>query len=397
MAEEITAATDSELPGRPRGSGGRGLAMLALLFALASLGGFGWLYYSLVVQDPSTGVDERLTALQAAQMRLGNDVQRLAGERQAALEAFRAELEERQRASEIALAESLEGLTVPQLPPQREPQLDEVESLLRAANRKARFEHDADAALGLLRSADGLLAATGGPETSGVRSMIASEIMSLEQADAVDPSAVYLRLHAIERRLSGLALASPEYAATDPASPGGSEDESAALSLDETGNAVASTGLAGNTDPHPAETSDDGDLRSPDEDGFIADEASVASEEPGILAALGRELGRLVRFRRFDSSLERPPAPAERDLLEFNLRLALEQTQLAALERDQAVYAASLNAAIESIQALFDTRDPRVGETVDSLEALRRLDLASPLPDISGSLNELLEARRNSP
>ena len=38
--------------------------------------------------------------------------------------------------------------------------------------------------------------------------------------------------------------------------------------------------------------------------------------------------------------------------------------------------------------------DPQVIETIGVLEALRAVQLEMPIPDVSGSLNELLKARR---
>lgn len=402
MAEEITAAPGVEQPRRSRASGGRWLAVLALLVALAAACGFAYLYYTLVIHDPAADDARRLAELQVAQSRLRDDLQRLTAERQAAFEAFRADLEERQRASEKALAESAGGLTVPDYSPNQEWKLAEAEFLLRAANYKALFEQDVDAALRLLRSADGILGGLGGPAALRARSTIASELLSLEQADAVDPSAIYLRLDAIKRRLTDLRLALPEYTAAVSAYTAVPETAAAPLAMDNAGNPVPfdSAGspvpdpaFTGQTSPEPAAPPMVTGGQTPDQDADSATEAFAAGDQDGFFAALGRELGQLVRFRRIDTTLERPPAPAESDLLEINLRLMLEQAQLAALKRDQAVYAASLDAALDWARALLDRQDGRVRETIEALEALRHLDLEKPLPDISGSLDELLEAR----
>ena len=394
MAEEITAAPDSELARPVRGTGGRWLAVLALLIALASVCGIAYLYYTLVMHNPAAGNAERLAGLQTAQARLRTDLRKLADDRQAAFEAFRAELEERQRASENELAGSLGGPTAPGIPTEREWKLAEVEFLLRGANQRALFERDVDSALELLRSADGILGELGGPAALGVRSTIASEVLSLEQVDAVDPSAIYLRLDAIKRRLTDLTLALPEYTTVVPVSAKSPEEGIAVPPVDDDSGPAPDPEITGQSSPESAAPSPATEERAPDEDANTAARTLAASEEAGIFTTLARELGQLVRFRRFDTTLERPPAPTESDLLEINLRLMLEQAQLAALKRDQTVYASSLDAALEWTRALLNGQDNRVQETVDSLEALRSLDLEAPLPDISGSLRELLEARR---
>ncbi len=394
MAEEITAAPDSELARPVRGTGGRWLAVLALLIALASVCGIAYLYYTLVMHNPAAGNAERLARLQTAQAQLRTDLRKLADDRQAAFVAFRAELEERQRDSENELAGSLGGPTAPGIPTEREWKLAEVEFLLRGANQRALFERDVDSALELLRSADGILGGLGGPAALAVRSTIASEVLSLAQVDAVDPSAIYLRLDAIKRRLTDLTLALPEYTTVVPVSAISPEEGIAVPPVDDDSGPAPDPEITGQTSPESAAPSPATEERAPDEDANTAAKTLAASEEAGIFTTLARELGQLVRFRRFDTTLERPPAPTESDLLELNLRLMLEQAQLAALKRDQAVYASSLDAALEWTRALLNGQDNQVQETVDALEALRRLDLEAPLPDISGSLHELLEARR---
>ena len=393
MADEITAGPESEPAPRVPVSSGRWLAALALLTALVAVFGIAWLYYTLMMHSPAAGMAERLTGLGAEQARLRTGLERLAEERQRAFEAFRTDLEERQRVSVNELAESLGGRAAATASPQREWQFAEVEFLLRAANHRAIYEGDAGSAIGLLRSADGILSEMGGPAAFGVRSTIASEILSLEQANTVDPSEIYLRLDAVKRSLAGLTLARPEYAETAPASATVPREETAAAPADGDGNPVPAAGRAMQTGTEPAGPAPGLTERTledtPGQEARSTAPATEAREERGFLATLGRELGRLIRFRRFDTALERPPAPAESDLLEINLRLMLEQAQLAALKRNQAVYAASMDAALEWARALLDGRDSRVPETIESLEALRHLDLETPLPDISGSLNQL--------
>ena len=368
MAEESTAAPNSERA--PPASGGRWLAVLALIIGLAATFGIAYLYYNLAMHNPTAGIAERLAGLQTAQERLASDLRRLAGERQAALAAFRSELEKRQRASEKELAESLRGLTAPDFPPERTWKLAEVEFLLRTANNRTLFERDAVSALELLRSADDILDGLTDPAAHGLRATIAAEVLRLEQADIVEPSAIYLRLDAIKHRLTGQVFAPRDYAAAGPAPATFPRDE-AAPPVEGSGKPVADGGFAGEAEPQPP--------------------------EPGFFATLGRELARIVRFRRIDTTLERPPTPVESGRLEISLRLMLEQAQLAALRRNQAVYDASLGSALDWSRALLGEQDAGTREIIDALETLRRMDLEAPLPDISGSLTELLEARRKRP
>ena len=127
-------------------------------------------------------------------------------------------------------------------------------------------------------------------------------------------------------------------------------------------------------------------------------EAPPAPAEPaGIWDALRAELAALVRFRRFDGAVRPLLAPEEAVYLELNLRLMLERAQLAGLRREQAVYEQSLSTAADWIERYLDVETPEVRRVLDGLRALERMNLAAPLPDVSGSLNALNAALRPEP
>ena len=103
----------------------------------------------------------------------------------------------------------------------------------------------------------------------------------------------------------------------------------------------------------------------------------------------------LVRFRRHDLDARRAlPTPGEAEDLERHLRMALDRAQLAAVRRDQAIFAGSLSAARDALDAFVDpTRDAAMALGAE-IDALLAVDLAKPMPDISGSLTKLRELRR---
>ncbi len=153
-----------------------------------------------------------------------------------------------------------------------------------------------------------------------------------------DLQGLYLRLDALKRELRALAIAAPEFGLGD-VDPSGEEDVS-------------------------------------------------------FWHALGQEFRTLLQFRRVETMVRPLMVPEESVYLELNLRLALEQAQLAALRRNQVAFEQSLDTALEWIESYLDTDDERVVATALAIDGLRGQQLEIDLPDISGSLNELLRVRR---
>jgi uroporphyrin-3 C-methyltransferase len=73
----------------------------------------------------------------------------------------------------------------------------------------------------------------------------------------------------------------------------------------------------------------------------------------------------------------------------------LEQAQLATLKRQQEVFEQSLLNVRRWLVAHADDDDARTKALLESIDELLVLELARPLPEISGSLNELLDIRRS--
>ena len=119
-------------------------------------------------------------------------------------------------------------------------------------------------------------------------------------------------------------------------------------------------------------------------------ESAGSETEPGFFAALWKQIGGYMRFRRFDGDSVRPLlAPEEEAYLELNLRLMLERAQLAALRREQGVYEQSLETAADWISSYLELDNPGVARSLAELEALSNVVLDQPLPDVSGSLSTL--------
>lgn len=326
-----------------------GLGLLACALALVALACSGYLYWQLVWQADDD-IDARFAELEA-------EVARERNERAAMDEAARAERE--QLAADLAaqvqvlattraaLARSTAGEAAPASHAPRDWQLAEVEYLLRLANMRVRLERDADGATELLGTADEILARLDDFAFHEVRALLAEETASLRAFEGADVAGVFLRLEAAKGLIEQLPLRLPEYA----------------------------DAYAGGADEAPTD--------------------APADDDRSLVEALLARADGLVRFRRHDLDARRPLLPADEvEALERHLRLALDRAQLAALRGDQAIFAASLSAARDALDAFVDPTGDAAAALGTEIEALLAVDLAKPMPDISGSLTKLRDLRR---
>ena len=331
----------------------RGLGLLACVLALAALASSGYLYWQLVWRA-GNDIDTRFAELQANLAREGD--KRTAGDEtaRAAREQLAADLAAQAQAlatTRAALAARPTGSgTAPAPAAPRDWQLAEVEYLLRLANHRVRLQRDTDGATELLAAADEILARLDDFALHEARALLAEETASLRAFDGADLAGVFLRLEAAKGLIDQLPLRLPEYA--------GEADEH-----------------VGVPEAAPADGPGEG--------------------QRSVMEALLARADGLVRFRRHDLEARRAlPAPDEAEGLERNLRMALDRAQLAALRRDQAIFDASLSAARDALHAFVDpTRDAAAALGAE-IDALLAVDLAKPMPDISGSLTKLRELRR---
>ncbi len=430
MAEQPENGNGAKAARPTRAAGGRGLALLALFVGLVALGGIAHIYYSTQSVFGPDNDRDRIAMLELANERLGNELQRLNRERQTAIDALRAEREaafatfrtqqeRHRRTAEEALAQALERAANPKPPPEPDWKLAEAEYLLRLANHRVLMERDIRTALDLLKSADDIVRDLDDFALYEVRATLAEEIQSLEQAREVNVSDIHLRLDAVKRQLSSLSLALPKYEhrmSAAPATPGHTTP-APDTSANGGGHAIATptrTAL-GHPTPTPDTSANGGGhaIATPTRTAFepeppeysgvddfppVGDTPTPPDNDPasGFLATLAHEFGRLLRFRRIDTGFKPPPAPTEAAYLELNLRLMLEQAQLAALRRDRSVYAASLDRALEWANIYLDQQNPQTREVIAALAALRNLNPDKPAPDISRSLGQLQELRQRS-
>ena len=219
--------------------------------------------------------------------------------------------------------------------------LAEIGHLLRLANQRLVMGADPVAAEALLKSADTVLRGVDDPSLHAVRAAIAKEIAALRALPKVDLEGIYLRLAALMEQADKLVIFQlPKQAER----------------------------------PQPAPASDwQGRLHQ------------------GYKAALSK-LSDYVIIRRRDVPMQALMDPQWEGLVRQNLRMLLEQAQIALLSDNQAVYVASLKSAQQGV-AQFQASDEVGAKAISGeITRLQGLTIGIAQPDISRSLQALDDA-----
>ena len=337
-------STTTETPAASPKGGGKLLASLGLLLALAAVAGVAFLYWQLIYLKPieslSTQVQSQQQDNSAQFTSFQNKIQTQIDEvnKQLTAQVNNAVSQQSEELSEVQsqVHKSLNEALLAAPPSQREWKIAEAEYLLRIANHRVLMEQDSNGALQLLLAVDSILLELDDYSMHEVRARLADEIVALKQVRRDDLQGIFLRIEGVSGQLVQLTFNTPAYLS----------------------------------------------------------EKSTETEED-ILGSISQQFSELLRFRTVtaDAKVKALLAPQEESYLELNLRLSLQQAQLAALKRHQGVYESSLLNTRDWILQYMQ-QDHVANGLVEELETLAALQLARPLPDISGSLTALLEAVR---
>lgn len=329
--------------GGQRSSGGKwGLLALILVVLLAIVVAFvgyrGW--QKLQAQQAQLSqIGTNSTTLDQLESKVGE----LDQSRQQNLKMMRGEFDQYRQNLDNTLDKVLKELAQEQQADPREWLHAEAEYLLRLANQRLQLERDVKGAKALLRAADERLREADNPALVPIRRAIQSELASLDSVPVIDRTGIYLALMAQQEQLARLPL---------------KQD------IEEI--------AAGKGDAQPT-----GGWRQQ-------------------LATLGRELKDLVTVRRHDQPLEALITPQQESYLRQNVRLLLEQAQLALLKSEPELYQASLGKATELVEGYYATDNDGVAKSIDKLKSLRDNEVRPDLPDISESsqlLKRFIEQR----
>ncbi|MFO7646969.1 MULTISPECIES: uroporphyrinogen-III C-methyltransferase [Halomonas] len=213
----------------------------------------------------------------------------------------------------------------------------EAAYLLRLANQRLQLERDVQGAAALLRTADQRLLEADNPALVPVRREIASELAALDAVPRVDRTGLWLALNAQQEQIARQPLAQ------------------------EIEEITVRAGM----------------------------EEAPSGTWQQQLSRFGQELKELVTIRHHDAALEALITPEQESYLRQSVRLVLEQSQLALLKEEQALFEASLDKALTLINGYYDTDASGVQSVIGRLEALKGEAIRPELPDISGSQQAL--------
>lgn len=240
---------------------------------------------------------------------------------------------------ESALAEIRASIAVSQQSPSFEWKLFEAEYLLGIANQKLQLEADVAAAIAMLVSADAALLASGSSRVFALRQAIANDLIQLRAVQPFDREGVYFQLGSLVQEVEKLDLV-------------GSLQEGFKNRL-ATSNA----------------------------------ESGLVATDSGVIQASLDFLSSVFVWRRWDESPNALLAPEQGEFIKQNLRLMLEQSQLALLMKDQTLYTQALLKSRDWLNryALIESDSGQL--IVETLTELSELDINPLLPNIDGTLD----------
>lgn len=219
----------------------------------------------------------------------------------------------------------------------------EAEYLLRLANNRLTLARDTATARAALVLADQRLRDTRDPGWNGVRAQIARDISALDNARLPDIAGLSARLSALAAEVPKLKL--------------------------------AGTTLGG-VARRPADRADTATPRGKRSWNTLLDDLWAGFKQT-------------VRIRRNDKPVQAMLPPEQQFFLYQNLRLYLESARLAVARGDRKLYSDSLDTVLKWLNSYFDPNDAHSRALRKAVSELHAIDVAPPLPDISGSLRAL--------
>ena len=225
--------------------------------------------------------------------------------------------------------------------------LQEAEYLLGVASQKLLLEGDTNSAIALLEDADAALLASGNNGVYATREAISAELLQLRNVEAIDRQGLYIRIGILATQLANVEMLSSMR----------QNFENRRFRQTQS----VEVGISNSSD-------------------------SVAT---GWFGASLDFLGSVFVWRQREESPVVMLAPGSESVIRQNLQLMLEQTQLALLMRDNALYQRSLGKSMEWIRLYVSTDTPSGQLVVDGLLELGAIDIDPTLPSLGESLDSI--------
>jgi uroporphyrin-3 C-methyltransferase len=356
VLEEISKKNTAKSRVKAKGPSSIGSAFLLVFVGLAMLAGLGFLAYQMRLSSGEFAAvrseNQRLQQVQEQQTRrlesFELQVQQLNLQSQvpasvddSAIAELRTEIENQiasiaRIADKVNVVESLQQSVVSS--PDFEWKIFEADYLLGIANQKLQLESDISAAAAMMEAADAALLGSGSNRVFAVRQAIANDLTSLRSVDIFDRQGVYLRIGALIEEVENIDLVN---------------------SMREN---FENNSANDSTRVQPTPTSNE------------------------LITSSLEFLSTVFVWRQWDQTPNAILASEQGEFIKQNLKLMLEQSQLALLMKDQTVYAQALKKSSDWLER-YAVMDSTAGKLISSeLVILSSTNINPVLPEISESL-----------
>ncbi len=231
--------------------------------------------------------------------------------------------------------------------------LAEAEYLLRLANQRLLMERETEGAVALLEAADHILRDMDDMNIRDRREAVAKDMAALKLAPSVDRTGLYLELAALAQQIETLDFVQP----TNPVLISKAQAKPEVV-FSSSGSTVSQT---------------------------------VESWQDRVMQSFQAAMGKLQQHISIQQHEKLPPpllAPEHQAYLKQNLRLMLEQAQLALMREEQKVYQHSLQQASTWLHNYF-TLNPQAILIAEEVDGIAERQVKQQLPNISASLESL--------
>lgn len=232
----------------------------------------------------------------------------------------------------------LQGLIGEAETPDQQWKILEAEYLLSIANQRLLLESDVDSAITLLENADSSLLNSGNNSVFTVRQSIANDLTRLRSVSMPDREGIYLRLENLLAEMQAVDLLNS---------------------------------MRENFENRRAEDSE---------------AVQVGGDTPGIFGSSLEFLGSIFVWRRWDEVPQAMLAPGQGVAIKQNMKLMLEQAELALLARDTALFHGSLTKAKEWFQRYAVTDSSQGQNVIAELDQLLAININPRLEGIERTL-----------
>ncbi len=320
---------------------------LALLLVLGMAGAAAWLWPQLKALE--SDISQRLSALESGAGQEQADLDALGERFQGEMKNNLNQLQASIGSENTRLTESLQTLEE-QLAQQRSELsrfsatdrdswlIAEAEYLLRLANQRLLMAGDTESATALLSGADKVLRELDDVSLHKVRAAVASDLAAVRGVPKVDTEGIYLRLAALAEQASNLKI-----------------------------------------------------FQLPDAEAREVEEAAddLQAKLRNSFQSAREKLSDYLIVRRRDVPMQALMDPQWEGLVRQNLRMFLEQAQVALLAGNQTIFTESLQRSRHWVAQFFDSDEAAAKALDNEIEALSEAQIAVELPDISGSMQVL--------